>query len=79
MFPHCMVLYALDLSNNKDLHSSIKYRCQKNLEPDTFIKDLDNLPQSVLDAFNEPADTFDMWTSLLEGIILHTSATEDNG
>ncbi len=68
-FPKCMVHSTGGPTIKKSHHTSIKYRCQKNFEPENFIKDLRELPWSVLDSYDDTEDALDIWTSLIESIV----------
>ncbi len=65
-FPTCMVH---SLTIKKPHHTSIKYWCQKNFELENFIKDLQELPWSVLDSYDDPDDALGMLTSLILSIV----------
>ncbi len=45
------------------------YWCQRNFETENFIKDLQELPWSVLDSYDDPDNALDMWTSMIESIV----------
>lgn len=66
-FPTCMVHRSS--GHNKNCHTSIKYRSFKNFDMDKFSKDTEALPWMVLDTFDDPDDTLDMFLSMLEGVI----------
>ncbi len=41
----------------------------KQFDPDTFIKDLEVFPWSVLDMYDDLDDALDMWLNLVENTV----------
>ncbi len=64
-----MVYKVQGLGSKKGHHTSIRYRCQKHFDSDTFIEDLEVLPWSVLDIYDDLDDALDMWSYLVESTV----------
>ncbi len=63
-YPTCLVHKVI--GHTKGQHTSIKYRSYKNLNTKNLIEDLEKIPLSILDLFDDVDDALDMFVSLLE-------------
>ena len=46
-----------------------EYRCFKNYDKETFLKDLTNVPWSAIESTNDVDDALFFWESLLNGVV----------
>ncbi len=66
-FPTSMVHKATTVF--KGHHVMIHYRSTKNLHPEKITADLEKVPWSILDMFDDPDEALDIWMSLYENVI----------
>ena len=53
----------------KGKHTTIKYRSYKSFDEAEFIKDLQSVPWSVIEGFDNPDDILDTWNTLFIGVV----------
>ncbi len=63
-YPTCLVHKVI--GHTKGQHTSIKY---KNLDTKNLIEDLEKMPWSILDLFDDVDDALNMFVSLLEDVL----------
>ncbi len=66
-YPVCLVHKVSGQRNGH--HTTIKYRSYKNFDEIKFNDDLDKVPWSILDTFNDVNDALDMFLSLLQNVL----------
>jgi len=65
-YPTCVVVNG---KTNKNQHISINYRSFKNFDMESFNKDIDECPWSVIDVFDNVNDVLSTWHSMLMDIL----------
>ena len=53
----------------KGKHTTIKYWSYKSFDEAEFIKDLQSVPWSVIERFDNPDDIFDTWNTISIGVV----------
>ena len=66
-FPTCLVHNVSGPKSGQ--HISIKYRSFKDFDQTKMNDDIEKLPWSVLDTFDDPDDALDTFISLIEGVL----------
>ncbi len=66
-YPTCLVHKVI--GHTKGQHNSIRYRSYKNLDTKNLIEDLEMIPWSILDLFDDVDDALYMFVSLLEDVL----------
>ena len=63
-YPVCFVRHLRANYDRKHGHTTIKYRSYKNFDEKAFLADLEVVPWSVIEQFDDVDDALDTWEKL---------------